>query len=310
MNAALLVSAIVHLMILVALIVRLESPDALETAAVAALPVEIVTVAEETDLTVGDERAEEVVETPAEETVETEAAADESPGATERPSDEIAQTETARDTAESTAPEPEGAPEPQEATPSESETEVAALQPEEAAPEEPVSEPAEAAETFVPSSVVPNRKPTPPPRREAAREARSEEAFNADRLSQLINRTDGQGGNLGAAQASLGSRDGRANAELTLSEKDSLRQQMQACWNPPVGVANGAPLVVAVQIRLALDGSVVNIDRVDDNPGRLFEVAADAARRAVLQCQPYTLPPQKYASWKDVQVTFDPRQLF
>jgi len=35
-----------------------------------------------------------------------------------------------------------------------------------------------------------------------------------------------------------------------------------------------------------------------------------SARRAVLRAQPYQLPKEKYDSWSDVIVNFDPSQMF
>lgn len=334
MRAAFIVSAVLHLAILAAAIVQIGRTESFSTAAVAALPVELVTIEEETDLTLGEVEAEAVVEEAAPETVEAaeEPAPDEMPGATDEAADEIATDENARpDGAESTAPEPEAAPEPApaedtavaeppppppepEAAPeAPAETEVAALDPAEETPPPEAAEPEPEQPAPQPETVVPSRKPPPPPRRtqRARVEQSAEDAFNADRLSQLINRTDPTGGGSGQAEASLGTATGRTAAALTLSEMDALRSQMQRCWNPPIGLANGEELIVEVQIRLAPDGSVVNIDRIGaQNVGRLYDVAADAARRAVLQCQPYRLPTSKYDAWKDVQVKFDPRDLF
>ncbi|MEM6762005.1 MAG: cell envelope biogenesis protein TolA [Pseudomonadota bacterium] len=321
MRTALIVSAVLHLSILIGILGSFGEPDGFSTPAVAALPVELVTIEEETDLTLGEPNETEVVENAAPETVEAPEppAPAETPGATGEEATEIATDENARVNApESAAPEPAAEPvpepvaetEPEPETPQEpQETEVAAVEPEVA-----VEQPAEAEPVRVPETVVPSRKPTPPPRRqtETARlERTTEDAFNADRLSQLINRTDPSGGGAGAAQASLGASDGRAAAALTLSEKDALRSQMQRCWNPPIGLAGGEQIIVAVQIRLAPDGSVVNIDQIGNvGTSQLHAVAADSARRAVLQCQPYRLPVAKYDAWKDVQVTFDPRDLF
>lgn len=339
MRSALIVSAVLHIAILAAAIVQFGRTESFSTAAVAALPVELVTIDEETDLTIGEVEAEKVVEEAAPETVEAEEppAPEEAPGATDKPADTIATEDNARpDGAESSAPEPEAAPEPSpvesdaaeaEAPPppppaetpqaepepesAPAETEVAAIDPQEASPPAAV-EPEPEKPKPTPETVVPGRKPPPPKRTERARvERQTEDAFNADRLSQLINRTDPTGGGSGSAEASVGTDSGRAAAALTLSEMDALRAQMQRCWNPPIGLAAGDELVVIVQIRLAPDGSVVNIDQVGaQNVGRLYDVAADAARRAVLQCQPYRLPTSKYDAWKDVQVRFDPRDLF
>jgi hypothetical protein len=161
--------------------------------------------------------------------------------------------------------------------------------------------------------VVPRARPAPPPRRtQTVRvERQATDAFDADRVSQLINRTDPTGGGDGAAEGSLGAETGRAAAALTLSEKDALRAQMQRCWRPPVGLQDGRELVITVEVRFRPDGTVDTIEQVGaQGVGRIYDVAADAARRAVLSCQPYSLPPQKYDAWKHVQVNFDPRELF
>ncbi|WMS43861.1 cell envelope integrity protein TolA [Acuticoccus sp. MNP-M23] len=332
MRTALIVSAVLHLSLLLAMILNLGQPDAFATQPVAALPIELVTIADETDVTLGETTAEAVVEDAAPETVEAEEPPlpEETPGATDTPADEIATDAAARENAaESSAPQPEAEPEPvaeaeteepavtpeppAEAAPepeAAAETEVASIAPveSEATPEPEAAEPA----PVVPVNVVPNRKPTPPPRRQQARtQPPVEDAFNADRLSQLINRTDPSGGGAGSAQASLGASEGRNAATLTLSEKDALRSQMQRCWNPPIGLADGQSVVVTVQVALGIDGSVLAVFETGrSGTGPLYDVASDAAQRAVIQCQPYRLPAEKHSAWKDVQVNFDPRDLY
>ena len=38
---------------------------------------------------------------------------------------------------------------------------------------------------------------------------------------------------------------------------------------------------------------------------------AESAKRAILSCQPFTmLRPQNYDQWKDIEITFDPRDMF
>jgi outer membrane biosynthesis protein TonB len=167
----------------------------------------------------------------------------------------------------------------------------------------------------VPERVVPQRKPKPPKRQPQTARAQTKptETFDADRVSQLINRTSPSGGGSGAARASIGAETGRASAALTMSELDALRAKMQACWTPPIGLANAQELVVTLTISLAPDGTVSSIDNMQvPGIGAIYDAAADAARRAVLQCQPYSPPltAEKYESWKDVQVNFDPRSLF
>ena len=40
------------------------------------------------------------------------------------------------------------------------------------------------------------------------------------------------------------------------------------------------------------------------------QAAADSAVRAVYQCQPYTLPSDKYALWRDMILNFDPSDMY
>ena len=42
----------------------------------------------------------------------------------------------------------------------------------------------------------------------------------------------------------------------------------------------------------------------------MISAAADSAVRAVYQCQPYELPAEKYAVWRDMILNFDPRQMY
>jgi colicin import membrane protein len=38
---------------------------------------------------------------------------------------------------------------------------------------------------------------------------------------------------------------------------------------------------------------------------------AESAKRAILTCQPFTmLRPEHYQLWKDIEITFDPREMF
>ena len=41
-----------------------------------------------------------------------------------------------------------------------------------------------------------------------------------------------------------------------------------------------------------------------------FQAAADSAVRAVFQCQPYELPSEKYALWRDMILNFDPSDMY
>jgi hypothetical protein len=90
-----------------------------------------------------------------------------------------------------------------------------------------------------------------------------------------------------------------------------LKAQLMSCWNVPVGVSEAKDLVVTVRFSLGRDGSLSGEPMVV-NHGRnaLFQVAAESALRAVRRCQPFRLPASKYEAWQEVEVNFDPNEMF
>ena len=101
-----------------------------------------------------------------------------------------------------------------------------------------------------------------------------------------------------------------ADAQLTLDEEDALRQQIQKCWNPPVGVAGAEKLLIQLRIGLNQDGSVQSNPRLLNSVSHpSFQIAADSAIRAVLRCAPYDMPAEKYETWRDIKMNFDPSEM-
>jgi len=111
-------------------------------------------------------------------------------------------------------------------------------------------------------------------------------------------------------EQSLGSPMGNA-ATLSQNEMDMLRNQMAQCWRPPTGLADAKSLIVAIRVNFNQNGTLqrepVLMNR-DSNP--MFQVAAESAIRAIVQCQPYRLPVARYDVWKEVEFAFDPREMF
>ncbi len=83
-------------------------------------------------------------------------------------------------------------------------------------------------------------------------------------------------------------------------------------WNPPIGIQNPEEFVIRVRIRLDRDGKLSAPPQVlSSGSGVLFNSARDSAVRAVFQGQPFDmLKPEHYETWKDIEVTFDPRDMF
>lgn len=87
--------------------------------------------------------------------------------------------------------------------------------------------------------------------------------------------------------------------------------KVKTCWNIQAGGEGVSQLVPVIRFELNRDGSVRGTPRVMNPQGTpQFQAAADAAMRAVLGCQNYELPADKYDKWKLVTLEFDPSQMF
>jgi outer membrane biosynthesis protein TonB len=101
---------------------------------------------------------------------------------------------------------------------------------------------------------------------------------------------------------------------LAMSEIDAIRQQFMRCWNIPAGARDAHALSILLNVRLSRAGAVLSVE-LAENTGRyyndsFFRAAADSAMRAVRRCSPLRdLPPQKYESWKYLQINFDPHDV-
>lgn len=99
---------------------------------------------------------------------------------------------------------------------------------------------------------------------------------------------------------------------LTLSEIDAFRAQMQRCWSPPSGARDADDLRILVRLSLTPAGAisagpvVVNRTRLGDP---FFRAAAESVLRAIRRCQPFSMPVEKYTSWRNIELTFDPSRM-
>jgi outer membrane biosynthesis protein TonB len=151
--------------------------------------------------------------------------------------------------------------------------------------------------------------PIPPKRPPQARPQ-----FDPRQVAALLNkqtpqRKEATGSTLSDAP-SLGTAHGAAK-QLTQNELDALRSRLAQLWNPPAGAQNPQELVVAIRIRLKPDGTLAAPPQVTTSgQSPLFMAARDSAIRAVFRGQPFDmLRPETYDLWKDIEVTFDPRDM-
>jgi len=224
--------------------------------------------------------------------------------------------ETPKPLVEKKADEPKPAPEPVE--------KVVEKKPEIKPTSEPKPQPP-AKEEKKPEKKVEEKKPDPiaealkkeekkpePKKKEVVKE---QPKFDASKIAALLDKRAPQrqasaGQELSNAP-SLGTAQGSAKT-LSQSEIDALRARLMSLWNPPVGIKNPEDYIIRVRIQLKRDGTVGAPPMVlTSGHGILFETARDSAVRAVFRGAPYTmLRPETYDLWKDIEVTFDPRDMF
>lgn len=350
MKAGLSTSVVLHAALLGFGLLTLSAPSALEVADVEALPVDIIPVESITQIQKGDKKApmaEKPAPVPTERPAivpDAEEIGDNQVDTKLPPTPEP--TPRPVETAAIPAPSPEPAPRPEEqappeATPAESEpvpaTEVTPEpQPRTEVAPDPVaktivSENAEAETVKLPENApAPDARPQPPqaqtakapdrkkadePAAKQAQRPQSEEKqFDADQVAALLNKEKASGGGARRSQqeASLGGTKSTGGSKLSQSEMDALRGQVQRCWNIPAGAADGGNLKVSVQFKLDSSGAIEGSPQIIAGGGSsgVERAAAEAARRAVVRCSPYTLPAEKYDAWADVIVHFDPSEMF
>jgi len=97
---------------------------------------------------------------------------------------------------------------------------------------------------------------------------------------------------------------------MTADLADALRSQIRNCWSPPIGAPDARDLVVDFDLRLNPDGTVGGLQLQTLGGNAYTRAAAEAASRAIYQCQPYRLPPDRYNLWREINpLRFDPRQM-
>jgi colicin import membrane protein len=154
-------------------------------------------------------------------------------------------------------------------------------------------------------------KPTPPKKPPVKKPPE----FNPDKIAALLDqrepRRHAATGNELNPDATLGRAKGAA-AQLSQSEIDALRERIKQCWQPPLGAQDAQDLQVVFHVMFNVNGTVLRgPDVVEGAPSALGPIFAESARRAILQCQPYTmLRREHYAQWRDMEMVFNLRDMF
>jgi colicin import membrane protein len=145
--------------------------------------------------------------------------------------------------------------------------------------------------------------------------AKPQPQFDPTKIAALLDKREPQRlaatGEALSPTPSLGKSDGRS-AQLSQSEIDALRKRLGECWNPPAGATDGGQIKVIMRVLFKPDATVATPPQLVAGSASPFGPAmAESAKRAILTCQPFTmLRPEHYEQWKDIEITFDPREMF
>ncbi|MDO5758014.1 MAG: energy transducer TonB [Rhodobacterales bacterium] len=233
---------------------------------------------------------------------------------------------------------------PEQVAPPEPDTKVDEVVREEAVPDEAAETPSEEVEATAPEAAAteivteaqqpapsrsvrpksrPNR-PAPPPeseRQTAEAAPRPEPEAAPDGPAETGGIEDALAAALGAASdtpapaAPSAASDTPAGPPLTAGEKDSMRIAVQSCWN--VGSLSSDALATTVTVAFEMtedarpiDGTIRMISSSGGTAGSANQ-AYDAARRAIIRCgaRGFALPVEKYASWRNVELVFNPENM-
>jgi hypothetical protein len=153
----------------------------------------------------------------------------------------------------------------------------------------------------------PVEEPVPvedPPADEPAREEAAADEPVEDPLADIVREAAEEPTEGGGTTQSLGE-------ALNAAEMNGLANAINRCWD--LGAASTAAVNVSITLLITLDQSsrpidVELLDSTGDTPAAI-DTARRAAITAVRDCgrEGLGLPPEKYETWKQIEVVFDPR---
>jgi len=125
-------------------------------------------------------------------------------------------------------------------------------------------------------------------------------------------RTEATGATAPARTASLGTATGAAS-RITGREIDAIRAWAERCWEIPIAAREGNSPAVRLRVSFNRDGTVTARPEIQNPRGDpAFQILANSAVRAVMRCSQeggVRLPPERYDTWREVVLNFDPKEM-
>lgn len=111
--------------------------------------------------------------------------------------------------------------------------------------------------------------------------------------------------------ASIGEETAQSAPKLTRGEYDALKGRVAQCWSIPAYV-DQENLKVSLLMRMGRDGTMAGIESIDVNgvsrPEHVQAIESGLTRNLDPRNCNFAdvLPPEKYETWREVRVNFDP----
>ena len=99
-------------------------------------------------------------------------------------------------------------------------------------------------------------------------------------------------------------------APVGLDDIARIQQHVSKCWQPPLGAAGNDTLIVDIFVSVNESGDVLKAvieDKLRFNLDSYFKASAIAAQRAIVDCSPLPIPPEKYDQLKEFTFEFNPK---
>lgn len=171
---------------------------------------------------------------------------------------------------------------------------------------DPIAEAIKKEEKKPPKPHVEAAKPPPQPPKP------KERTFDQTKIAALLDKREpshqAAAGDTLNSNAALGTAKGSA-ADNSATWGAMFRQQVERCWKKPYGGIESQNPEVAFSIRLKRDGTLESTPVPESTPPTPYlRVYQESALRAIIECQPYNLPPKYFDEWKFFAPVFTERK--
>ena len=140
-----------------------------------------------------------------------------------------------------------------------------------------------------------------------------ERTFDQSKIAALLDKRDptrqATTGDTLNSNAALGLAKGRS-ADNSATWGTMFQKQVERCWKKPYGGIESQNPEAAFTIRLKRDGTLEGRPVPEGSPATPYlQVYQESALRAIIECQPYNLPPAYFDEWKYFTPVFTERKI-